>query len=244
MHNASPLSIAGEIIVTCGVVVLLFAFYEAFWTNLGSARLQQHAQEDLVKQWQSPQVRDEVELGDAFARMSIPSFGKDWSYAVLEGTDAKTLATGPGHYVGTGLPGHPGNVALAGHRIGRGGAFNNLGALRPCDEIVIETRTQIIEYRVLPMAAQKSAREDEAAACFAREQKQRIVDGDYARIQGRRITSPDDVGVISPIPGAETASGPGLEQLLTLTTCHPEFSNAQRMIIHAMATRIETKKGN
>ena len=48
---------------------------------------------------------------------------------------------------------------------------------------------------------------------------------------------PGNIRVINPMPGARsTAVEPGMEGLITLTTCHPPFSNAERMIIHAVKT--------
>ena len=32
-----------------------------------------------------------------------------------------------------------------------------------------------------------------------------------------------------------------MEGLITLTTCHPQFSNAERMIIHAVRTEVTPK---
>lgn len=32
-----------------------------------------------------------------------------------------------------------------------------------------------------------------------------------------------------------------MEGLITLTTCHPQFSNAERMIIHAVRTDVQPK---
>src|SRR5699024_2835403 len=39
--------ILGELLLTAGAVLLLFAFYEAFWTNVESGKLQEQAQEQL-----------------------------------------------------------------------------------------------------------------------------------------------------------------------------------------------------
>ena len=44
------------------------------------------------------------------------------------------------------------------------------------------------------------------------------------------------------MPGAQsTAVEPSVEGLLTLTTCHPQFSNAERMIVHAMLVESKPK---
>ena len=48
---------------------------------------------------------------------------------VVSGTDEGDLALGPGHYLGTAMPGQAGNVAIAGHRTTHGAPFNRLAAL-------------------------------------------------------------------------------------------------------------------
>ncbi|MEB3370699.1 sortase domain-containing protein [Saccharopolyspora mangrovi] len=90
--------------------------------------------------------------GTGFAQLHLPTFGPDFDFTVLEGTDLETLAGGPGHYTGTAWPGEQGNFAVAGHRIGRGAPFNDLDALPSCAPIVVETATHWYVYRVLPMA--------------------------------------------------------------------------------------------
>lgn len=235
----------GDLFITVGAVLLLFAFYEAYWTNLQSGRIQDEKQAELEKEWVNPRENHRPGLGDAFAQLRIPAFGSDYHYAVLEGTDDDTLLAGPGHYSQTQFPGEPGNVALAGHRVGKGAPFNDLGHLKACDEIIVETRTQSITYRVLPMDTDPGQRRAAAQGCMAGGQLERVAAGDYAGVLGRHITVPSDVSVVEPLPGAGTSAESTrgeLESLLTLTTCHPQFSNAERMIIHAIQTSIEPKQ--
>ena len=59
---------------------------------------------------------------------------------------------------------------------------------------------------------------------------------------GRHITPPGAIEVINPVPGlAATQVSPELEGMITLTTCHPQFSNAERMIVHAMEVEATPK---
>ncbi len=46
------------------------------------------------------------------------------------------------------------------------------------------------------------------------------------------IVRPDDVGVIAPVPDQPGAEPNG--RYLTMTTCHPKYSAAQRYIVHAV----------
>lgn len=271
-HHARPSvgRIVGELLVTVGVVLLLFVIYELYWTNLASARLQQEATAGLEEQWDSEPTFDAgdeplpppaPELGQAFARVHLPALGQDAQYTVLEGTRDEDLRTGPGHYPQTQLPGERGNFALAGHRNGSGAVFQHIDRLRPCDAVVVETETQWLTYRVLPTAEQPQQRRDEGVDCLPPELVQRVAVGDYSHVPGQHVITPDAVEVISPLPGAswpaeaESTTRPGegpaavaptypmLERLVTLTTCHPLFSNSERLIVHGVLTQTTPKVG-
>lgn len=183
-----------------------------------------------------------TELGDAFAKMYIPAFGQDYQFAIVEGVHEHELRTGPGHYPDTQLPGQDGNFAAAGHRVGKGAPFNDLGALEACDAVVMETKPEWVTYRVLPMSQDPAARRDEGANCLPAPLNERVAAGDYARVRGARDYGARQHPGDQPHAGARsTAVEPGMEGLITLTTCHPQFSNAERMIIHAVRTDVQPK---
>ena len=70
----------------------------------------------------------------------------------------------------------------------------------------------------------------------------RVAGGDYADVQGRYITTPTNVATIGAHPGInDHTPADTMEPVLTLTTCHPQFSNAERMIIHAVQTEATDK---
>ena len=211
--------------LTIGVVLLLFAFYEAYWTNVESGQLQEEASADLEEQWRNPRQKMEPELGEAFAQLYIPTFGSDYHFAIIEGTNEDDLLRGPGRYVDSQMPGEMGNFAVAGHRVGKGAPFNDLGKLETCDDIVVETQTERITYRVLPI-------DGEQADCF------NGIPPEYSHVVGRHITTPGDVSVTNPVPESDAAPN---REILTLTTCHPQFSNAERMIVQAMEVEKEEK---
>ena len=92
------------------------------------------------------------------------------------------------------------------------------------------------------MATDAGTRSAEASGCLPGDIAQRVIGGDYSQVQGRHITLPNDVSVLNPVPGTATvAVAPGAVGILTLTTCHPQFSNAERMIIHAVQTEATDK---
>ena len=88
--------------------------------------------------------------GSVIGHLQIPAIGVD--QYVVEGTTEADLSKGPGHYVGTSVPGQAGNVAIAGHRTTYGAPFNNLGNLKIGDPIFLTTdsgeRLTYIESRV------------------------------------------------------------------------------------------------
>lgn len=88
--------------------------------------------------------------GGSLAVVHVPRFGPGWSVAALEGIDrADVLDQGVlGHYPGTGLPGTPGNLALAGHRTTYGAPLSRIDELVDGDPIVVETLQGWSSYRV------------------------------------------------------------------------------------------------
>ncbi|MFD4180230.1 class E sortase [Rhodococcus sp. NPDC058514] len=243
-----PSQVIGELLLTAGVIVLLFVIYEAFWTNIVSGRLQDEVSAHLEESWGTdPGVAGDEPvaplipvLGEGFARVHFPTLGA--AYAVVEGTNNEDLQAGPGHYTDTQMPGEAGNFALAGHRNGSGAVFQHLDQLGACDAVVVETKSQWMTYRLLPLDLASPERRAAAEACLSPAQADRVSDGDYAHVLGRHITVPGDVDVVNPLPGMPWVEpGPGLETVLTLTTCHPLFSNAERMIVHAVLVETISK---
>lgn len=260
----------GQLLITAGLVVLLFVVYEVYVTNLFGARQQAAATDALDKLWAEeanantvvapgeetvvtkpggvvvstaaaptadPGERElnyDTTEGVGFAKMYIPAFGPDFMFTIVEGTTQKDLYAGPGHYEKTQYPGQPGNFAMAGHRVNKGAPFDDLGLMESCDAIVIETRTEWFVYRVLPM-------EDEVAnwESLAKENCDGVgvQTGQYEGVFGREITHPTDIGQIYAVPHRGGYSVPSdAKALITLTTCHPKFSDRERMIIHGELT--------
>jgi sortase (surface protein transpeptidase) len=205
----------GELLVTGGLVVLLFVVYELFVTDLLNGERQEDLNQQVRTEWQAdpPEPGSQVP-GDAIAVLHIPRLGADYQRVVLEGTAYADLKDGPGHYLGSALPGQPGNVAIAGHRTTYGSPFRDLDLLQPGDPIVVETADTWFTYRVLG---------DPATGDFGT---------DPSGIPGQQIVTPADIQVIHPTPGG-VADAPPSGSYLTLTTCHPRYSAQQRLIVHA-----------
>lgn len=205
--------VTGELLVTAGVLILLFVAWQLWWTDVESNRAAAREVSALQRAFAAPadpadpadgggpapdpRAHGGLIEGRAFALMHIPRLGTDWSRPVLEGTDRQTLTTGLGHYVGTAAPGEVGNFAVAGHRTTYGRPFHDIETLTAGDTIVVETR--------------------EGYAVYA--------------VTGHRIVLPSQGEVIAPVPGEKGAAP--TEAMLTLTACHPKFSAAQRYVVHA-----------
>lgn len=237
----------GEVLITLGVVVLLFVVYELYVTNLMSAELQKDASADLDERWsQERELHADPLDGEAFARIYIPSFGMDWNFTVQQGVDNATLEIGPGHYKDTAMPGERGNFSVAGHRVGKGAPFNDLDLLTSCDAVVVETGASFYVYRVLPMRdelegwSEGKGADPRCAGVGPLDSR----DEAYAETVGRRIVLPGRGDAVAPVPYRPDAGLPEEKQaeLLTMTTCHPRFSDRERMIIHGVLTQVYEKK--
>lgn len=100
-------------------------------------------------------------------------------------------------------------------------------------------------YRVLHIDEKGTDREAALAHCTSPAVAKQATTGDYASVRWRYITTPSNISTIAPVPGKEdsTPESAGLS-MITLTTCHPQISNAERMVIHAVFDRVEAKNGN
>ncbi len=247
---------AGELMVTCGAVLLLFVVYEVWVSNLFADHKQAQVHQRLATAWQRGQDplkgQDRLNLpagkqvvlpaGQGFANLYIPAFGKDFARTIVQGTSDSNLKAGPGHYVTSQLPGQLGNFAVAGHRVGKGEPFLNLDKLHPGDQIVVQTARNWYVYEVLGSRSAYQAasritdqtRRDAAVAAA-------LSMPDSQGVPGREIVSPGAVAVIDPVPNHPQAAV--TRALLTLTTCHPKYSANQRLIVHARLVRAVSNTG-
>jgi sortase A len=231
-HARTAVRTVGELLLTAGLVVLLFVYYETYVTNWSSAQKQREATAKLDDTWRNGRgLVDRPVKGAGIAKIYVPAFGPDFVSTVLQGTDPDTLATGPGHYQGTAQPGQVGNFAVAGHRVGKGSPFNSLDVLSSCDAIVVETGDRWYVYRVLPLQGESAS----WAAGKGTQPQCRGVEplpGRYANIVGKAVVLPTQAEVIAAIPGQPGRAA--TNRLITLTTCHPQFSARQRLIVHGV----------
>lgn len=60
------------------------------------------------------------------------------------------------------------------------------------------------------------------------------------RVTSKDIVEPDEVDVLSPVPGKPDAKP--TRAFITLSTCHPEYSAAQRLIVSGVLKKTELRK--
>jgi sortase A len=84
--------------------------------------------------------------GDPVGRLKIQRLGLDM--VVVQGTDHDSLRKGPGHYVGTYLPGQRELVYIAGHRTTYLAPFSHIDALADGDRVTFELPYGTFVYRV------------------------------------------------------------------------------------------------
>lgn len=199
--------VAAELLITGGMLVLLYVAWYVVVDNALLAHQQTSAADSLERTFeaQHPPVRGGAVVateptpapGTAFAVMRIPQFGASWRRPLVQGTDLTDLSQGVGHYRGTAMPGQVGNFAVAGHRLTHGSAFTLIDHLRRGDPIIVHTALAWYVYRVA----------------------------------SSEIVAPDQMDVIAPVP--HHAGQVPTRRLMTLTSCNPLYGHTQRYIVYA-----------
>ncbi|HET9969233.1 MAG TPA: sortase [Streptosporangiaceae bacterium] len=114
---------AGEILLTAGVVGLLFLGYLVWGTGLRAASAQRALSGELNQEWRQGPVRGRRRR--------------------------RQLNVSPGHVPGTQWPGQLGNFAVAGHRVTAGNPFWSLPSMKDGDLVYVQTRLNNYTYRVI-----------------------------------------------------------------------------------------------
>jgi sortase A len=139
----------GELLVTAGVLLLLFVAWQLWWTDVIANREQSSivsAVEDDFAKGGTVGVPAAVDGDGVLGLLRIPRLGEGFVRPVIEGTGRAVLAKGIGHYADTVDPGKVGNFSLAGHRTTYGRPFHDIDTIRDGDRIVVETRTVFYVY--------------------------------------------------------------------------------------------------
>ncbi|MGV8894979.1 MAG: class E sortase [Rhodoglobus sp.] len=217
-RRVSVVGVIGELLITGGVVVLLFLGWQVWLGNIISGNAQAEEAQALSQAWDreappepaepaepaapvgpgDPIVQPAPENAVAFANLIVPRLGADYTRPVAEGVNADVLRTKIGHYPGTQTPGGVGNAAFAAHRTGNGSPFYDIEKMQIGDSIYFEMEAGWYKYVVRSL--------------------------EYVHASG--------VGVLDPVP-----QSPGIaatDRVLTLTSCNPVFTADERIIVYSL----------
>lgn len=210
------MNVIGELLITAGVVILLFLVWQLWINNsLVGATAQREAAQDS-QSWSTataaaaasddtdfgpPPVLPKVAEGKTIGNLYVPRLGAESTRRVAESVNPTvSLNRGYyGHYPSTAWPGEPGNFALAVHRTGWGTGFKQAQLIRTGDRMYLETPSGYYGYTV----------------------------------RNIEYVKPEAVDVLNAIPGSG-ASAPAGQSILTITTCSPQDGNVERIAVYAV----------
>ena len=197
----------GEILITLGIIALLFVAWELWWTNLDANRAQSEVTSQFVQGLNLGDAGGQdfgsapiakIPDGETFGIFYIPRFGKDFAHPVTNGVGPEVLnSVGIGHYPETQAPGEPGNFAVAAHRQTHGQVFWDIDKFEDGDKVYLQTREGFYTYEW----------------------------------RNTEIVHPSQGEVLLPVPHE-----PGQEptnSILTMTSCHPPFTTRMRIIAYS-----------
>jgi sortase A len=135
-----------------GITVVAFLAFGLWFSGLAHARSQVGLQRRFNVQLTNAEapIGGAIATGSPVAVVDIPHIGVH--EIVVEGARSAQLREGPGHVVGSSLPGQPGNAVIAGRRTLYGGPFAHLAELRTGDTIHATTGQGGSTYRVVDVA--------------------------------------------------------------------------------------------
>jgi len=223
-RRASFLGVVGEVLITVGVVALLYVSWQ-MWIGDWIIGSEKHKEASaLSESWLKPSpapsasttpeptpsetapsavvvpVQDQQQHGTQFGVMTIPRFGPQWQFTIAAGTSRKDiLGQGEiGHYVDTAMPGGEGNTVYAAHRWTSGAPFDPIDRLVIGDAIVIQTQDGWYTYRFRTL----------------------------------EYVQDTQVEVLLPVP--QQVGVAANDRYLTLTSCAPKLNMLERIIAYAV----------
>ena len=222
----------GELLVTAGVLVLLFLAWQLWWTDVVADRAQDRTTEALLEQWDAgadlagedpdaPLEQTGEQPGDQPGDQ--PQEQAEEQVEVLQALPAEAIAVmrvpafGPDWVrpvlEGTGTAvlqqgvGHYSDAAPPGEvgNFAVAGHRTTYGApFNPIADLAVGDAVVV-----------------ETATQFH-----------VYRVTGTEVVRPQDVGVIAPVP--DLPGEAPTQAFLTMTSCHPMYSARQRFVVHAL----------
>jgi sortase A len=220
-RGASFIGVLGELLITAGVIALLFVAWQLWIGDWIIGSQKQAEASELTQTWaqefessaptpaptpteagEDPvvPVLAQPRHGAEFGVMQIPRFGTDWKFTIAGGvTRPDILDQGEiGHYPDTAMPGEIGNTVYAAHRWTSGAPFDPIDKLVVGDAIVVETKDGWYTYRFRTL----------------------------------EYVQDTQVEVLLPVPQQVGVEADG--RYLTLTSCAPKLNMLERIIAYAL----------
>ena len=132
--------LVGIAMILVGLGFLSYCAWQFYGTNIVAKQKQADVRQSIAKSW------DDGIDGDDIGLLRVKRFGSDYEMPIVEGFDDDALASGVGWDPHSADPGEIGNFAIAGHRVTHGEPFAKFPTLKKGDEVVVETRTEILTY--------------------------------------------------------------------------------------------------
>src|SRR5436309_2819152 len=85
-------------------------------------------------------------IGQKIGEIDIPKIGL--VHDIFQGFELTQIDFGPGHWPGSPLPGQPGNVVFAGHRVTHSHPFLDLDKMAVGDKIILKTPSGEFTYEM------------------------------------------------------------------------------------------------
>lgn len=224
-RRTSVIGVLGEILITAGVLVLMFISWQQWFNNIVVSGDTRDQASKLSEQFDrtaeatpeptstsggaspgssTPAVTPAAKGTAQFGVLFVPRFGADYKVPIAGGTTtSSTLDKGDaGHYDSTQMPGAIGNFAIAGHRTTHGAPFGSIANLRVGDHIYVQTAEGYYTYT----------------------------------FRNLQYVKPTQVQVLQQVPDAPQIDAASKDRLITLTSCNPKFSAAERIIAYGVFT--------
>lgn len=223
-QRVSVVGVLGELLITAGVLVLLFLAWQLWWNDAIMANQQKSSAASQSQEWikqadaplspqatvdpaappadyGEPPVAAAPANGQILGVLYVPRYGPEYARNIAEGTGLDVLNSmylGVGRYGNTQMPGEPGNFGIAAHRSAWGGGMHLINELQLGDGIYVQT-----------------------------------ADGYYTyRFRNLEYVQPTAGEVLAPVPGIPAAAAG--ERFITMTSCNPLLSTAERIIAYGV----------
>ena len=101
----------GEILLTAGVILMLFVGYKTLFQDSLVGNQQSEFAKNFTESDGFVPLNEVTKEADIFGRMYVPRFGESWTRLIAEGTRWHLVLNeiGIGHYSNTVMPGEVGN---------------------------------------------------------------------------------------------------------------------------------------